>query len=136
MKIAMTMSMKGITTLLEPSEAWRSKPYNDASHNASIAWGHKLHDGPVTPADWAKYGKGITLAQGFAFLQADTAWASKEVSTVVEPQLNQNQFDAIADFTYNEGSGTLEKSSVLKFLNERTSSQLATRCSSMSTRAA
>lgn len=113
----MKTSDNGINLIIG-DEGFRPVPYNDMNGNATIAYGHKLHDGPVKPADWSQYGKGITIDQGRAFLAADIAWAEKEVSSVVKVSLTQNQFDALVSFTYNVGSGTLEKSSVLKYLNQ------------------
>ncbi|MGZ3891178.1 MAG: lysozyme, partial [Mucilaginibacter sp.] len=41
------------------------------------------------------------------------------VNTLVKVPLTQNQFDALVSFTYNEGTGALKESTLLKKLNER-----------------
>lgn len=117
MKDRLKLSPAGVA-LIKGEESFKPVPYNDPSQNATIAWGHLLHMGPVNQADWKKYGSGVTEAQGEIMLASDYAWAEEEVNNVVETQLNQNQFDAMVSFTFNEGSGTLEKSSVLTLLNE------------------
>jgi lysozyme len=116
MEVAMKTDARGIAAL-QGEEGFVAKPYNDIAQNATIAYGHLLHKGAVNQADWKLYGNGCSMTQAIAWLQHDIAWAEAEVNKVVTVQLNQNQFDAMVSFTYNEGDGTLEKSSVLRELN-------------------
>jgi len=41
------------------------------------------------------------------------------VNQYVKTSLTQNQFDALVSFTYNEGTGALKHSTLLKKLNEK-----------------
>jgi lysozyme len=63
------------------------------------------------------YPNGITEEQATALLRADVAWAECSVSTKVKVALTQGQFDALVDFTYNLGCGTLQRSTLLSLLN-------------------
>ena len=38
---------------------------------------------------------------------------------MIQVPLNQNQFDALIDFTYNEGTKHLQTSTLLKLLNQK-----------------
>jgi len=43
----------------------------------------------------------------------------------VKAPITQNQFDALVSFTYNEGTGALEKSTLLVKLNEKNYTEAA-----------
>lgn len=62
-------------------------------------------------------GMKITDKQSTSLLKADIATFEKTVNTYVSVKLTQNQFDALVSFTFNEGSGNLKKSTLLKKLN-------------------
>ena len=65
--------------------------------------------------------RGIALIEQFegCKLQAyeDVASAERAVSSQVSVPLNQNQFDALVSFTFNEGIGRLQASTMLRLLN-------------------
>jgi lysozyme len=98
--------------LITSEEQLRLVPYNDPDGFATVGWGHLIRRGPVEPTD-----EPITYAQAIALLQSDLRDPENTVNDLVTIQLNQNQFDAVVDFVYNEGSGTFEKSSLLTCLN-------------------
>ena len=64
--------------------------------------------------------EGLTITQDDAEqrLEATLASVSSQISDVVTVDLNQNQFDALVSFTYNEGIGRLETSTLLKLINQ------------------
>lgn len=98
--------------LTTDSEALRLVPYNDERGFATVGWGHLIRRGPVQASD-----QPITEAQSLEYLKTDMLTAETTVNVLVNPQLNQNQFDAIVDFVFNVGSGNFAKSSVLSGLN-------------------
>jgi lysozyme len=60
---------------------------------------------------------GITKGRGRALLFQDLAYAEHAVAHLVRVPLKQGQYDALVSFTYNEGAGRLQTSTLLKVLN-------------------
>jgi len=65
--------------------------------------------------------KGLTISQDRAeqLLKLDMQGAQSTVNNMVEPQINQNQFDALCDFVYNCGAGNFQSSTLLKLVNAK-----------------
>jgi lysozyme len=59
---------------------------------------------------------GITEEQATALLRQDVAYAQHAVAHHVTVPLTQGQYDALVSFTYNEGAGRLQSSTLLKVL--------------------
>ena len=86
-------------------EGTRLKPYNDLNGNATNGIGHLLHKGPCD-------GTEPTLTEAEALAQfADDLYSKAEifVNKWVKSPLSQNRYDALSDFCYNEGCGSLLK---------------------------
>lgn len=105
----MKISPAGLA-LIKRFEGFRNFVYLDAVGKATIGWGHLLLEGESFP-------QGITEQEGDAMLEADLAPVELAVSTLVRVPLTQPQFDALCSFTYNEGVGTLRRSTMLQTLN-------------------
>ena len=60
----------------------------------------------------------ITDKQSTALLKTDIKNFEIAVNTYVIVPLTQNQFDALVSFAFNEGSGNLKKSTLLRKLNK------------------
>jgi GH24 family phage-related lysozyme (muramidase) len=97
-------------SLLKASEGLRTHTYKDVVGKDTIGYGHLLTAGESFP-------DGITEDQATALLKADVAWAERAVSAEVKVALTQGQFDALVDFTFNLGAGTLQRSTLLTVLN-------------------
>jgi lysozyme len=110
MKIPLKTSITG-ERLVEASEGFRSTVYLDANGFRTIGYGHKLRSGEV-------FANGITKDQGEFLLQLDLEAAEHAVNTLVTVQLNQDQMDAMVDWTFALGWGSLQHSTLLKVLNE------------------
>jgi lysozyme len=102
----MVMGANG-RALTKSFEKWEPKAYYDTGGKIeTIGWGHTKP--PV------KVGTVITVPQGEAFLTQDLAIAQGLVNRNCKVTLNQNQFDALTDFTFNVGYAT----TLFKLLNE------------------
>ena len=78
-----------------------------------------MHHGPVgtDPVAEAPFLEGITHAQGAALFRTDIATYVAAVNANVTVPLNQSQFDALTDFTYNVGPGSVANSTLLQRVN-------------------
>lgn len=94
--------------LTESFEGFRSKAYPDSGGVWTIAFGHTRG---------VKKGDTCTRAQGVTWLVEDYKIAEDCVNDHVEPQLNQNEFDAVTDFVFNLGCAAFESSTMLKMIN-------------------
>ncbi|MDE1940884.1 MAG: lysozyme [Patescibacteria group bacterium] len=94
--------------LTKRSEGLRLEAYLDVN-GYSIGYGHHA----------ANIYKGMTCtyAQADAWLQEDVKAAVDAVNANVKTVLNQNQFDALVDFTFNEGVASFAGSTLLKLVN-------------------
>jgi len=91
-------SANGITFIKE-NEGYAPQPTDDNGH---LMWGHG-HDqrpGEVPPAS-------ISITDADALLAQDLALYVEPHINALAPWVNQNQYDALADFCYNEGPGAL-----------------------------
>ena len=95
--------------LTEQFEGLRLTAYQDSVGVWTIGYGHTGPD--------VKPGLTITQEQASALLLRDVAGAVAAVNILVTVRLTQNQFDALVDFTFNEGQGNLASSTLLRELN-------------------
>ena len=107
---------KNCLDITKVSEGCKLKAYPDpASGNLpiTIGWGNTIR------ADGTKFKLGDTLTQTQAdnLLQFTINQVGKQVvATLGKTVVNQNQFDALVDFDYNEGNGRLLGSDLLKLV--------------------
>jgi lysozyme len=94
--------------LTKQSEGCRLTAYQDAVGVWTIGYGHTSN---VQPGDTC------TEDQASEWLAQDVQWAVDAVNKYVTVKLNQGQFDALVDFTFNLGVGNLTHSTLLRKLN-------------------
>jgi len=98
--------VKGFETLA--LKAYQKK-INGKLDKWTCGWGHTGSDvGPNTTC---------TPEKADAWLMTDLATAEHAVNTSIKVPLNQNQFDALVDFTYNVGADAEEHSTLVKLIN-------------------
>ena len=104
------ISQKGIDLICK-FEGLSLKAYPDPGTGNSpwtIGYGHTKG---VKPEDVC------TKEQAVEWLKEDIAIAENQLNKVLYVQLNQNQRDALLSFVFNLGIGSLQKSTLLKYLN-------------------
>jgi GH24 family phage-related lysozyme (muramidase) len=84
--------------------------YQDQAGYPTIGVGHLIKAGERFTA--------ITEDEALELLAQDAKVAEDAVNRNVKVPLTQNQFDALVSFTFNCGTGALEKSTLLKLLNQ------------------
>lgn len=105
--MARTINQAGLS-IIKSDENLFLKAYYCPAGVLTIGWGHTAGVFP---------GMQITRDQAIAFLESDLASAEAAVARLVKVPLNDNQFSALVSFTFNEGAGNLEGSTLLKLLN-------------------
>ena len=105
----MSFSQKGLA-FIERHEGYSDKIYLDSAGNPTIGYGHLIKEGE-------DFSKGITKEKAAELLSQDTKIAVDAVNRLVTATLSQTQFDALVDFTYNLGAGSLGKSTLLTNIN-------------------
>src|SRR5690242_19652074 len=84
--------------------------YKDVVGIPTIGVGHVLLPGESFP-------HGITYDEALHLLAKDVQKCEVAIAKYVEVDLNQNQYNALASFTFNCGVGALQKSTVRQRLN-------------------
>ena len=109
MNDGLRISVAGLA-LIKRFEGLRLLPYLDQNGNRTIGYGHKCATGESFP-------QGISMQEADSILAADAAVAEQAVKRLVTVPLTQGQFDALVDFTFQNGQGNLRDSSMLSALN-------------------
>lgn len=107
----MRISPKGIA-LIKRFEGYSSSIYLDAAGLPTIGYGHLLH-----AHELPRYAGGIDESEATKLLAQDTTVAQIAVATLIRRMLAQHQFDALVSFTFNLGSGCLQRSSLRRVIN-------------------
>lgn len=111
----MTLSNHG-EAVIKNFEGLRLSAYRDIAGIWTIGYGStRYHDGKrVKPGD-----KLASEAEADAIFRNTLQQYTGAVNTWVKVPLTQQQFDALVSFTYNEGTGALKDSTLLRLLNEK-----------------
>lgn len=101
-------------------------PYMDPIQIWTIGWGHAISiDNRFLKgaADKlrvkAMFKDGITLEEATLLLKSDLLKFCRGVEAIVRVPLTNNQFAALVSFAFNVGLGNLNKSTLLRLVNER-----------------
>ena len=102
--------------LIKHFESLRLKAYQDSVGVWTIGWGHtglSHNDGTVFE------GREITESEAEELLKHDVSKFEEAVANNISVELNENQFSALVSFTFNVGDGNLQRSTLLKKLNQK-----------------
>ena len=94
--------------LIQAFEGCKLQAYQDTGGKWTVGYGHTFG---------VYQGLTITQNQANTFLQADAQNTASLVSKYVKATINQNQFDALVSFTFNEGIVRLAGSTLLALVN-------------------
>jgi len=97
-------------SLIRRFEGFSPYTYLDSAGKPTIAFGHLIKRGEV-------FEEPITSQQAQTLLENDLKAAVGGVNKAVKVQMRQNQFDGLSSFAFNVGTGTLQKSTLLKKVN-------------------
>ena len=117
----MQLSNNGFN-IIKNFEGLSLSAYRDEAGVWTIGYGStRYHDGkPVKPGDQL-----ASEVQADALFRNTLGQYEDAVNRCVKVPLSQNQFDALASFTYNVGTGGLEESTLLVKLNEKNYAEAA-----------
>ncbi len=110
-----TINESGIE-LIKHFESLRLKAYQDSVGVWTIGWGHT----GLTHKDGTVYeGREITEDEAEALLKRDLKTFEEAVENCVDVDIDDNQFSALVSFAFNLGGTNLNRSTLLKKLNEK-----------------
>lgn len=95
--------------LIKKYEGCKLEAYKCPAGILTIGYGHTGQD--------VFEGKTITQQEADNLLSKDLTRFEKFLNRIIKVPINQNQFNALASFTYNVGIGALQNSTLLKKLN-------------------
>ena len=95
--------------LIKKYEGCKLEAYKCPAGIWTIGYGHTGQD--------VFEGKTITQQEADSLLSKDLTRFEKFLNRIIKVPINQNQFNALASFTYNLGMGALQNSTLLKKLN-------------------
>lgn len=98
-------------TLIKRFEGFSATPYLCPANIHTIGYGHVIvaHERDLLTQ--------VDEAQAERLLVQDVHAAERAVQNLITIPLRQNQFDALVCFTFNLGSGTLQRSTLRRVIN-------------------
>tara|TARA_B100001123_G_scaffold433417_1_gene558101 strand:+ start:4504 stop:4944 length:441 start_codon:yes stop_codon:yes gene_type:complete len=98
--------------LIKQFEGFEPEVYLDAAGYPTIGYGHLIRK-----EEGNMYANGITEAAAEALLAKDVWSAERAVLRLIKVPLTDGQFDALVSFTFNLGSGALQRSTLRRKVN-------------------
>lgn len=110
------VSRRGVRFIAQFEGFPSSQPYNDPVGHCTVGYGHLLHFGNCTQADRGKW-HDITKREARRLLRRDLQEYADAVRNSVHRRLRQRDLDALTSFTFNNGIGAFQSSTLLRRLN-------------------
>lgn len=106
----MQLSPEGLR-FIQQFEGLALAPYRCPAGYLTVGYGHVL-----TPTECQTLPQ-ITADTARSFLAQDVRIAEQSVARLITSPLRQHQFDALVSFTFNLGSGALQRSTLRRLIN-------------------
>jgi lysozyme len=98
--------------LIKRFEGFSSSIYICPAGYPTIGYGHVVRDG-----EKHRFAEGIDKAEGEELLRQDVFWAERGVLRLINVPLSDGQFDSLVSFTFNLGTGALQRSTLRRKVN-------------------
>ena len=99
--------------LIKQFEGFRPKAYQDSVGVWTIGYGTtRINGQPV------KAGMTITEDQALQLVQQEVNKLWSQIESITNVSLNDNQMNALVDFAYNLGFGSLKNSTLMRLVNQ------------------
>lgn len=98
--------------LIKRFEGFEPEIYLDAAGLPTIGYGHLIRKG-----EHKMFENGISYEAAVALLIKDVESAERSVLRLIDVPLTDGQFDALVSFTFNLGSGALQRSTLRQKVN-------------------
>ena len=102
-------TQRGIN-LIKRFEGFSAVVYKCIAGFDTVGWGHVVRQGEV-------FASPITEEQGEELLKKDLFLSERAVLRLISVPLTDGEFDSLVSFTFNLGSGTLQRSTLRQKLN-------------------
>ncbi len=96
--------------LIRRFEGLSLEPYRDAAGVLTIGYGRLIRPGE-------EFAEANTEEEAIELLRRDLVVAERAVLRLIRVPLTDGQFDALASFTFNLGSGALQRSTLRRKVN-------------------
>ena len=103
--------------LIKRFEGFSSTVYFCPAGYPTIGYGHVVKKGE-------DFSAGITQDEAEELLRIDAQIAERAVLRLITVPLTDGQFDALVSFTYNLGSGALQRSTLRRVINRQSHSKV------------
>lgn len=99
--------------LIKQFEGFRPEAYQDSVGVWTIGYGTTIiNNEPV------KQGTTITQDQALQLVQQEVNKLWSKIESILKVKINDNQMNALIDFAYNLGFGSLKNSTLMRLVNE------------------
>ncbi len=95
---------------LKSFEGFEAQAYRCPGGYQTIGYGHVIRKGE-------DYASALSLFEAERLLRQDATIAENAVRRFIDVNLRQKQFDALVSFTFNLGSGALQRSTLRRKIN-------------------
>lgn len=103
--------------LIKNAEGFSPFIYRDSVGIPTIGFGHVIQPGDDITQP-------LMGPEAVELLMSDIRVRTEKINTFIDVPLTHNQFDALTSFAYNLGTGTLQRSTLLKKINENQNDQV------------